>query len=105
MIATAKRRPTQQPKALVWAAEGLNEYDALIQTGKDVPNHTPASPGYWFAGLARDLRNLKDAPTWLALLTPTAKRRFMAIISTTERTPIGHIQRILHEPYPLEVTM
>ena len=70
-------RESPQHRMLRWVAEDLNDYEAHIQADEDLPNHTPASAGYWFAGLARECANLQNAPTWLALLTPTCKRRFL----------------------------
>ena len=41
-------------KAVEWLAESLNEYADLEAAGMDVPGHAPASPMFWFLGLARE---------------------------------------------------
>jgi hypothetical protein len=63
------------PKAVQWIAEGLNEYDALENADALVPNHSPASPMFWFHGLARETANGWKSPDAAALLTPTCVAR------------------------------
>ena len=67
------------PKVALWTIEALNEYAALIDAGQDLPNHTPASPMFWFAGLAGETRNAWKSPTLAALLTDAAARYLRAL--------------------------
>lgn len=66
---------SKMSKAERWTLDGLNEYASLHWQGKDVPNHSPVSPRFWFAGLAREIGPSAFATeVWQRELTPGAKR-------------------------------
>ena len=57
--------------------ESLNELAVLAHKGLDVPRHSPASPIFWFNGLAREIGigNLLNDAGLRSQLRPTTIRR------------------------------
>ncbi len=62
-------------KAERWILDSLNEYAALHWQGRVLPTHTPSSPRFWFAGLARELGPaVFQTEVWRHELSPGALR-------------------------------